>query len=71
MEVGFSFVSINLKNDVRKLDKKIIFIEKNLFNEQCLINNLLPNYTIIKILMIYLRLSIKSVLLSMSNLLTT
>ena len=49
MEVGFSLIPNNIKNDVRKLEKITISIEKEkskvMFNEQCLINEILPNYT--------------------------
>ena len=48
MEVGFSFIPNNIKNDVRKLEKITISIEKEkskvMFNEQCVINEILPNY---------------------------
>ena len=53
MEVGFSFIPDNIKYEVKKLEKITISIEKEkskvMFNEQCLINEILPNYTNIRL----------------------
>ena len=51
IEVEFSFIPNNIKNDVRYLEKMIKSVEKiqSHINEQCLINKLLPNYTYIYI----------------------
>ena len=48
MEIGFTSLPSNIRIDIRNLEKIIIKIENNIsnvmFNNQCLLNGLLPNY---------------------------